>query len=52
VAGTVAADVLDEFRLIAKPDAGAGAERFKMRFCVEDAVIGPEGWLKEMVSAT
>ena len=32
VAGTVAADVFVELRLIVKPPAGAGAERFSVRF--------------------
>ena len=34
VEGTVATPVLLELRLIVKPPAGAGADRFNVKFCV------------------
>ena len=39
VAGTVATPVLLELKLMVKPPAGAGADRFKVRFCVAMPVI-------------
>ena len=33
VAGTVAAPLLSELRFTTTPPAGAGEERFKVRFC-------------------
>ena len=39
VAGTVAAPVLLELKLMVKPPAGAGADRFRVRFCVAVPVI-------------
>jgi hypothetical protein len=37
VVGTVAADVLFEFRLISRPPGGAGAERSKLMLCTPPA---------------
>jgi hypothetical protein len=37
--GTVATPVLLEFRLTAKPPAGAGVDRLSVRFCVLPTVI-------------
>ena len=39
VAGTVAAPVLLELRFIVKPPAGAGADKFNVRFWVAIPVI-------------
>ena len=39
VAGTVATLVLLELRLMVRPPAGAGADRFKVRFCVAVPVM-------------
>src|SRR5579864_4847854 len=52
VAGTVAAAVLLELKLTLTPPAGAGADRFKVRFCVPVPVILMLAGEKVAVAAT
>jgi hypothetical protein len=52
VAGTVATLVLLELRLIVRPPAGAGADRFRVRFCVVVPIIVAIAGEKLMVAVT
>ena len=48
VAGTVATPVLVELKVTVAPPAGAGADRFSVRFCVEPAPSVKVAGMKEL----